>query len=248
MNNQKIKHTGIFKLGLVKLAFLYCFICIAIVHFFEIFKPLRLEIIISLIACCIIPLIINFFDYQHDGSTQQEIKAQSLKLHLWAGLIFLVLVPFFSTDKISTLAYPLHHQAQRVQPLQNGYIELGEVRIPTYRQPVEGVVFISDTSQPVLCDLLSRRQCSYSEHFDQMATVQLSTRELWPYINRAVIFNFQTDQFQFNQAQHIQFYQHQKYAVLFYFVFIFLPSLWFFFKLRLVLINHYFKKVSQDNL
>lgn len=231
-------------LTFVRLSWLYCSLCLGVVWLFDIFSPLRLEVTISLLACCIIPVLIHYFDYQHEGSTHSEVRQQSFKLHFWASVIFLLLVPFFSSDKISTLNHPLTHHAQHVSPPIQGYIALGEVRIPTHRQPVEGVIFTTTESQPVICDLLTRKRCPYIDQFNQVATVQLSTRTLWPYRNLPVLFSFKTDHLQFDQQQHVRFYRQQQYATMAYFLFIFFPSFWLFFRMRYVLLQHYFDQTK----
>lgn len=247
MTHPNARNTQVFQLAFVRFVLIYCFIWIAIVYSIEIFAPLRLEVSISLIACCVIPLLIHYFDNQHMNTPPAEVRQQSFKLHFWASIIFLVGVPFFSSDKISALNYPLHFQSEQIAAPISGYISLGEIRIPTHRQPVEGVIFSHQSTNPVICDLLTRKRCPYANEFDQIVSLQLNTRTLWPYRHDAVIFNFKSEHFSFNKEQHLKFYRQQQYAVAVYFIFIFFPSFWMFYRLRSVLLRHYFNKITPDS-
>ncbi|MDM1763736.1 MULTISPECIES: hypothetical protein [unclassified Acinetobacter] len=241
---KNIQKNSFLKLPLVRFTYAYSAFWIIVVCSVDFFQSFQIETILALVICCLGSSLIHYFDYQHLNNSEQDIRFQSLKLHFWLAVIFLVATPLLINKKVEAIWYNVEKQAHETQPLRKGFLSLAEVHLPNYKQKVESVVFSEQDSQPVICDLIQRKQCAYTEHFNQMAEISLSTRKLSPYQFQPIIFELKTENFHYTKQQHITFYKKQQRSVYCYFLFIFFPSLILFFRLRETLLQHYFNQVK----
>lgn len=243
--SKPIHKNSFLNLAFVRFVYGYCAIGMILVWSLEFFQSFKIETTLALVVCCLGASLIHYFDYQHINNTESDIRLQNLKLHLWGVLIFLIILPLVINKKIEAIWYNVDIQAQYAQPLSEGFLDYGKIRLAHHRQPIETVLFTQKETIPVICDLITREKCAYTEQFGQMVNVSLSTRSILPYQHKAVIFELKTPQFHYNKQQHIAFYKKQQWSVYCYFLLIFFPSLFLFFRMRKVLLTHYFLQISR---
>lgn len=242
--SKPIQKNSFLNLPFVRFVYGYCVLGIILVWSIDFFQSFKIETTLALFICCLGSSLIHYFDYQHINNTPRDIRFQNLKLHLWGAVIFLVAIPLLTNKKIETIWYNVETQAQYAQPLTEGFLDLDKMRLPNERQPSKTVVFTQKDSIPVICDLISRKKCAYTDQFGQMTQLSLSTRRILPYRDESIIFELKTKNLHFSKQQHIDFYKRQQWSVYCYFLFIFFPSLFLFFRMRKVLLSHYFKQVQ----
>ena len=232
-------------LPFVRFVYGYCALGIMAVWSLDFLQSFRIETTLSLLMCCLGSSLIHYFDYQHINNTVSDIRFQNLKLHLWGALIFLMIIPLVINKKVEAIWYNVDTQAHYAQPLTEGFLELAEARLPNHRQPIQTIIFSQQESTPIICDLITRERCPYTEQFGQIVDLSLSTRRILPYQYEPVVFELKTAHFHYTKQQHIAFYKQQQRAVYVYFLFIFFPSLFLFFRMRKVLLAYYFSHVQK---
>lgn len=249
MNNihMPIQKSSFFTLPFVRFVFGYCTLAIILVWSIDILQSFKIETTISLCVCCFASSLIHYFDYQHVNNTESDIRFQNLKLHFWIAVIFLAILPLVVNKKVEAIWYNVDSQAQYSQTLSKGFLDLDEARLPNHKQPIQTVVFTQQQSTPVICDLISRKKCPYIEQFGQIVNISLSTRRILPYQHEPIIFELKTPNFHYTKQQHINFYKKQQWAVYAYFLLIYFPSLFLFFRMRKVLLAHYFTQVKSHS-
>lgn len=145
---KNIQKNSFLKLPLVRFTYAYSAFWIIVVLTIDFFKSFQIETILALTICCLGTSLIHYFDYQHVNNSEQDIRFQSLKLHFWLAVIFLVATPLLINKKVEAIWYNVEKQAHETQPLRKGFLSLEEVRLPDHKQKVESVVFQSKTQNP----------------------------------------------------------------------------------------------------